>query len=250
MVGACLAAGSVLADSGALPGESSANLPALPAPQPTDRILVVSPHPDDETIGAGGFIQEAVQVGAALRVVVATDGNKHGLKRIRHSEIINALTRLGVAAENVVFFDYPDGKLSRQPDFFSHLEQVSEAFRPNIVIGTHPKDFHPDHSAVGRAIDELGRESNHSLTAYFFVVHYHRYPLPDAYRPDLEEVPAPRLADPESKWATLSLTVPAELVKRDAVLEYHSQLTKRNPLKRGLLISFIRKSEVFAVRSY
>lgn len=226
------------------------SLPPLALPAATDRILVVTPHPDDETIGAGGYLEEAVKVGATIRIVVATDGNKHGLKAVRHREIVEAVGKLGVPPDALTFLDYPDGHLSQQATFPGRLEEISKAFHPNIVIGTHQKDYHPDHAAVGRAIDALGQHSNHTLTAYYFVVHYHRYPQPDAYRPDDEEVPAPGLIDPVARWENLPLEEDAEKAKCAAVLEYHSQILKKTPLRRGLLISFIRKNEVFAVRSY
>jgi LmbE family N-acetylglucosaminyl deacetylase len=226
------------------------SLPVLTAPQSTDRILVIAPHPDDETIGAGGFLEEAIRAGAAVKIIVATDGSKRGGKAVRHKEILSAVSKLGVPSEDVVFFDYPDGDLSAQATFQARLEAVSADFHPNIIVGTHPKDYHPDHAAVGRAIDLLGRKSNHSLTAYFFIVHYHRYPSPDAYRPDASLPPAPRLKDKTSKWESLPLNDQVEQAKCAAVLEYHSQLLKKNPLRRGLLVSFIRRNEVFAVRSY
>ncbi|MFI5384875.1 MAG: PIG-L deacetylase family protein [Fimbriimonadales bacterium] len=233
-----------------LSGDSDDPLPVLPAPRAADRILVVTPHPDDETIGAGGYLAEAVQAGAAIRIVVATDGDYHGLKAIRHREIISAVSKLGVPSQDITFLDYPDGNLSQEDGFQGRLEEISAAFHPNIVIGTHPKDYHPDHAAVGRAIDALGQHSNHTVTAYLFVVHYRRYPLPDAYKPDEHEVPAPGLVDKASRWESLPLSDQVEQAKCAAVLEYHSQLLRKNPLRRGLLISFIRKNEVFAVRSY
>ena len=42
-----------------------------------DRLLVVAPHPDDETIAAGGLIQSALHAGAAVRVLFATDGDNN-----------------------------------------------------------------------------------------------------------------------------------------------------------------------------
>lgn len=225
-------------------------LPSLPALTHNDRILVVAPHPDDETIGAGGFLEEAVRAGAAIEVVVATDGSKRGRKEVRYREILSALGKLGVPSTDVDFLNYRDGTLSQQASFLARLEQICNAFHPNIVVGTHPKDYHPDHAAVGRAIDWIGQRANHSITAYLFVVHYHRYPLPDAFRPDLPEVPAPHIADKVSTWESLPLDEQAEQAKCAAVLEYHSQIGKKDPLRRGLLISFVRKNEVFAVRTY
>jgi LmbE family N-acetylglucosaminyl deacetylase len=49
---------------------------SLAAPlQKRDRLLVVSPHCDDETLGAGGVVAEAHRVGAAARVVFLTNGD-------------------------------------------------------------------------------------------------------------------------------------------------------------------------------
>ena len=54
---------------GAKTGRPFHALPALGA-----RLLVLAPHPDDEVLGAAGMIDAAVRRGAAVRVVVATDG--------------------------------------------------------------------------------------------------------------------------------------------------------------------------------
>src|SRR6478736_5359349 len=43
----------------------------------TDRILYFAPHPDDESLGGGGLIQHAVGVGAAVKVVFLTDGDRN-----------------------------------------------------------------------------------------------------------------------------------------------------------------------------
>jgi LmbE family N-acetylglucosaminyl deacetylase len=37
-------------------------------------VLVVAAHPDDETLGAGGFLHAAKVAGARIELVVATDG--------------------------------------------------------------------------------------------------------------------------------------------------------------------------------
>lgn len=225
----------------------AASVSPLAAPVASDRILVVSPHPDDETIGAGGYLEEAVRAGASVEVVIATDGAKRGRAAVRFQEAIRATGKLGVLPQNLIFLAFPDGRLGRQADFPLRLAGIVAQFHPNIVIGTDPKDYHPDHAAVGRAIDGLGKAAGHPFTAYFFVVHSHRYPEPDAFRPDLAEVPASKIPE---HWEAISLTPEAEEAKKEAVLEYRSQLLGKNPLRRGLLISFIRKSEIFGVRAY
>lgn len=96
-------------------------------PSSQDRILVVAPHSDDETLGAGGFLHDAVQSGAKAYVALVTNGDGFTLAADRefHSllptsrkfielgykrqgESLNALRILGVARDNVFFLGYPD----------------------------------------------------------------------------------------------------------------------------------------------
>src|SRR5689334_8641068 len=43
----------------------------------SDRLLILAPHPDDESIATGGLIQVAREVGAPVRVIVLTDGDNN-----------------------------------------------------------------------------------------------------------------------------------------------------------------------------
>ncbi|HET7042023.1 MAG TPA: PIG-L family deacetylase, partial [Gemmatimonadales bacterium] len=59
----------------------SSPAPATPAGpvalQESDRILVLVPHPDDEVLGAGGVLREAVRRGLPVRVVFLTNGDSN-----------------------------------------------------------------------------------------------------------------------------------------------------------------------------
>ncbi|MDF2439525.1 MAG: hypothetical protein JWN98_509 [Abditibacteriota bacterium] len=103
--------------------------PGAPNYSARDRVLVLSPHCDDETLGAGGAIVQARRAGAQVKVVFFTNGDgsrstqiaenaKHlrrfsfqELATMRQSESIAAVAELGVAAEDVIFLGYPDGGL-------------------------------------------------------------------------------------------------------------------------------------------
>ena len=95
------------------------------------RLMIFSPHPDDETLGAGGLIQRVVEAGGRVRVVFMTNGdgfpegvemedhtsrpsawdyNKYG--EIRRIEALSALADLGMNAHDVIFLGFPDGGLS------------------------------------------------------------------------------------------------------------------------------------------
>src|SRR5690606_25237563 len=117
---------------------SDANLRPLPQLAATDRVLVLSPHPDDETLGAGGFLAQARQQGIPVRVVFLTNGDGslstrlvrdahlleevlkgkklqrskniyRDLAPIRQAEATQALEQLGIDKNDITFLGYPDG---------------------------------------------------------------------------------------------------------------------------------------------
>ncbi len=91
------------------------------------RLLIVAPHCDDETLSSGGLIQEVLTRGGQVRVVLVTNGDgsftgtmvefrklypnvrdylQSGF--LRQQESLNALQSLGVPSEDVIFLSYPD----------------------------------------------------------------------------------------------------------------------------------------------
>ena len=42
-----------------------------------NRTLVIAPHPDDESIAAGGLLQRAIAAGGEVRVIFVTDGDNN-----------------------------------------------------------------------------------------------------------------------------------------------------------------------------
>ncbi len=96
------------------------------------RVLVIAPHPDDETLGAGGVIQSVLEAGGDVKVVYLTHGDYNEIAslffqkkpllskndfiksgQIRSKEAMNAMRTLGLGQKNLVFLGYPDfGTLS------------------------------------------------------------------------------------------------------------------------------------------
>lgn len=81
---------------------------------PRADILVLAPHPDDESLMTAGVLADAVRHGRRVAVAFATNGDlgceRNGLTR--EDEAIHALESLGVRAQNVYFLGYPDGHLA------------------------------------------------------------------------------------------------------------------------------------------
>lgn len=94
----------------------------------SDRILILAPHPDDEVLGCGGVIRDAVERHIPVRIVFLTYGDlnewsfaldrKHpvlkpsavlAMGEVRHNEAVAAAAMLGLSSTNLVFLGYPDG---------------------------------------------------------------------------------------------------------------------------------------------
>ena len=138
----------------------------------SDRLLILAPHPDDESIATGGIIQIARSAGAPVRVIVLTDGDNNlwpqrwiekrwridmaarrrwGARR--REEARAAMRILGLQAADVTFLGLPDLGLtdllmSNDREIIRALRTQIEEFRPTLVIMPAVSDRHPDHSAT------------------------------------------------------------------------------------------------------
>ena len=127
------------------------------------RALVLSPHPDDETIGCGLLLAQMAQGGHPTSVALVTDGGggwysstprptPEGIVQIRHGEWHRALDALGVPKEGRFEFGFPDGTLSdHEGDLAERIGDLLRNLSPSQVFVTKPSDLHPDHRALARA---------------------------------------------------------------------------------------------------
>jgi LmbE family N-acetylglucosaminyl deacetylase len=110
------------------------------------RLMVFSPHPDDEVLGAGGLIQRVLSMGGKVKVVFLTngDGFPEGVEKEDHithpkaedyrkygeerkQEALEALAVLGLTAQDVVFLGFPDGGLCQLVWKFRHDPQAYQS---------------------------------------------------------------------------------------------------------------------------
>src|SRR5688572_516234 len=84
----------------------------------SERVMVVTAHPDDSEFGAGGTIAKLVKEGREVTYVIVTNGDKGSADRtmtperlvpIRQEEQRDAARVLGVVG--VVFLGYEDGEV-------------------------------------------------------------------------------------------------------------------------------------------
>ena len=132
-----------------------------------ERALVITPHPDDAEVWAGGTIAKWVRAGAEVHYVLCTDGSKGSddpeadpaeLAVIRTREQMDSARRLGVA--NVVALGRADGELDDTADFRKDLVRQIRIIKPDVVLTTEPyrrnMQWHRDHRIAGQvALDAV-----------------------------------------------------------------------------------------------
>ena len=91
---------------------------APPAAPAAVALLVLAPHPDDETLMAAGLLDATLHGGGRAAGVVMTNGDYTCARdgHLRQRESVAAMRVLGVAEDDVHFLGYPDGYLARLGD--------------------------------------------------------------------------------------------------------------------------------------
>jgi LmbE family N-acetylglucosaminyl deacetylase len=124
-------------------------------------LVVVAPHPDDETLGFGATAALLAQRGIDVQVVSVSDGgaaygdhspfNRFRLERIRSAELGKAARILGIGEP--ISLALPDGELAgHEGSLADLLIGILDAGPPGTWCATTWRgDGHPDHEAVGRA---------------------------------------------------------------------------------------------------
>lgn len=243
------------------------------------RAVIVAPHPDDETLAAGGLAQRILRSGGSVRVIVVTAGDGYreaaaaasghaeptasdyrALGALRARELAEAMRLLGI--RDVVQLDGPDGgvdaleaaprttpytapETGRGPfsgeDLARRLGDAIAAMVPTLVVFPDPRDHHADHAATGRFVRDVVARLPVRPRLLSYLVHDVVWPPP---HPTDDLLPPPATAEyANTTWTTFTLT-PGELAtKRAALAAYRSQW----PIIGGLLERFVRRNEVFAM---
>jgi N-acetylglucosamine malate deacetylase 1 len=131
-----------------------------------ERVAVIAPHMDDETIGCGGTLARHVARGAEVSVIFLTDGSRGGvippdrekgpagtqrtLAEVRKEEARAALAELGVT--DLIFLDAIDSQVMQTPGLGARLAEHLKAIRPDVVYLPFFLEEHPDHRAASQVL--------------------------------------------------------------------------------------------------
>ncbi|MFB0839731.1 PIG-L family deacetylase [Arthrobacter sp. E44] len=229
-------------------------MPELPL-DPTElaamRFIVLAAHPDDETLGAGGFMASLVALGAKVEVLLCTAGEgshpdsptttPEQLAQVRLAEFSQALTVLGLK-DHWTFLDLPDRGLAGQSETIARAVRDSArrlrgAAQPLVLVAPYRADGHGDHDAVGAVAAEVAREDGHALLEYPIWFWHWATTQDQEWR----------------GWARYHLAESARQAKGRAMAEHTTQVRPLSPLRgdetllsKEFLQHFSRSFEVFA----
>lgn len=266
----------------ALVGAGCARMTPRLEPPAGARLVVIAPHPDDETLAAGGLIQRVLATGGRVRVIVVTDGDGYleaaaaltghptpstfdyqALGATRTRELRDAMRTLGVPEANVIRLREPDGGLaalwtehwSAQEPYWSPSsgrgpfagEWLYARLCVELVAARPTIVVAPDHGDLHPDHAFTGRFAEAAVGCLATRPQLLTYVVHDVVWPPPVEK-GNRLLPPTAPpfdgepWVSFELA-PGELArKREALAAHRSQW----PILGGLLARFLRVNEVFA----
>jgi len=186
-------------------------------------VLIVAPHPDDETLGCGGAIALMRALNYPVQVLVISDGTlSHprsrkypaaALRHLREQETIAALSILDVEETAVTFLRLPDGGISDFITSETTCDTYLKAVLPQTVFLPWRYDPHPDHRATWQLI-------HNAVSNLPTVPRIIEYPIWDW---DLEQRGTVENAAKITGWR-LDITAVVSS-KQHAIAQYRSQTT-------------------------
>lgn len=225
-----------------------------------DRVVVVAPHPDDESLGAGGLLVALAARGVAVHVVVVTDGgashpgDASTRTAERRANEARAAVDLLAPGATLTLLGFPDGGVDQvrdavrtalarvvgsgdDADDAADDDTAGAGGRPRtLVVAPWRGDGHRDHRVVGEVCADVAREAGARLWEYpVWMWHWGT--------PEDPAVPAEALR-------ALPLT-PDEVVRKNRAIRAHeSQVFSEAgaPVLHGrFLAHFDRDVEVYVV---
>lgn len=119
----------------------------------TEKVIVVSPHPDDETLGCGGTLLKHIAQGDIVEWLNVTSISEElGFSK---ENILRRQEEIRMVAEEYAFFNHyqlclPTMKLDTlaMDDIVNRIGEIFKKTEPTVVYIPYPGDVHTDHRAV------------------------------------------------------------------------------------------------------
>ena len=131
-------------------------------------IVVLAPHPDDESLGCGALLAHAFENHGAHVVCMTDGGGSHPasadwpadrIAMMRWQELSHAIVRLGGMPTDMSWLGHPDGWLgTRDPEsIVADIVAVCRARGARHLFAPAPEDHHEDHRTTARIAMAVAR---------------------------------------------------------------------------------------------
>jgi N-acetylglucosamine malate deacetylase 1 len=158
---------------------------AQPAEVTAGSVLIIAPHPDDETFACGGLIALKESIGSKVFVIFLTDGeashqncsdiSSEEIGHVRRELAMESGRILGINSENMFWFGLPDGKIPKNGDgaFKSAVEKLAGLFffiKPFEIYTPHFLDCWRDHEAANEIVRSALKNYAHPYNLYYYPI--------------------------------------------------------------------------------
>ncbi len=122
------------------------------------KMLILGAHPDDAEFHAGGLSTMYAQQGHQVKMVSVTNGGA-GHHRLDAEELVQTRREEARRAGEVIGFvyetwEFPDGALQPTLELRQRIIREIRMYAPDLVLTHRTSDYHPDHRAVGQAVQD------------------------------------------------------------------------------------------------
>lgn len=213
------------------------------------RLMMIAPHPDDESLAAGLLLQQATTARASVRIVYATDGEDNPWPqrffekrwhldevdrarwgKRRRKEAIAALSMLGLSGAHARFLGLPDQGITSlllrdAGKAVARIKQTIIDWSPTLLLVPSILDAHPDHSALAVLIqfavgDIPARLNSFVLLCYLVHGKHKKFPFQVVISPGNDH---------------------ETITKRQAIAQHHTQMR----FSRRRFMAYARRIEHF-----
>jgi LmbE family N-acetylglucosaminyl deacetylase len=138
-----------------------------------DNVLIFSPHPDDDILGACALIHKLLKNNKRLSIVYMTSGKAAGSSDVRKEEAKRAIEVLGGTYENLEFinmpfYEHPERKVTEEDNIYL-LNFFQKSKPDNIFICSDIFDPHLTHRKCFNVLILILKEKLLSnIQAYFY----------------------------------------------------------------------------------
>ncbi|MEM2145432.1 MAG: PIG-L family deacetylase [Candidatus Jordarchaeaceae archaeon] len=232
-----------------------------------NNVIVVAPHPDDETLGCGGTIAKKIHEGCEVFVIYMTDGRyalteigeKEALdpldmKELRKKDALKAAEILGLKERNLFFLEIEDKNLKAYKDYARKIVlRILKDVNPSELYLPQRKEYNLDHRMTHIIVKEALRNGRFNLAEYQYAIAW-VFPFYLLYHL-LNERIFDLIVCNALKCNLIQVNISRYLpIKERAVQAYQSQLLRlsnkqqKAPLKQSFISRFLKNYEKFFVK--